>query len=109
MEDYYLAASIQREEQEEIENRRLMSEIERACAETEAKTLSGDADNEEMGEVVVKNEEDGDEMGTEGDGEGEREGKGEGEAGKEGEKREDEGMGEVKEEESMTEDKPSNR
>eukprot|EP00026_Physarum_polycephalum_P004055 Phypoly_transcript_04072.p1 GENE.Phypoly_transcript_04072~~Phypoly_transcript_04072.p1 ORF type:complete len:740 (+),score=180.96 Phypoly_transcript_04072:305-2221(+) len=59
MEDYYLAASIQREEQEELENRRIMSEIEKACAETEAKALGGDQDNAEMGDGQAKPAEEG--------------------------------------------------
>ena len=69
MEDYYLAASIQRQEQEEIENRRMMSEIEKACAETDAKVLEGDRDNAEMGDGQTKPQEKG-ETNDEGMGEG---------------------------------------
>ena len=57
MDDYYLATNMQRQEQEEVENRRIMSEIEKACAETEAKSLAGDRDNEEMGDGQAKSAE----------------------------------------------------
>lgn len=78
MEDYYVPSAAERQEQEEAENRRIMSEIEKACAENDAKALTGDQDNADMGDGQEK---------------AEKEEKGEKEGG-EGEAMKDEGMGE---------------